>query len=60
MKIKTQDGISEAMPLSDIQVNNRMLKSISWIMFFFFIYLIWLTYYVISRNVVNNIVARCL
>lgn len=56
MKIKTKDGIAEPLPLSDIQINNRWLKVIGFTMFLFFIYLIWLTYYIISNNVVNNII----
>ena len=60
MKIRTKDGIGEALPLTDIQMNNRIINFLAWILLLFFIYLIWLTWYIIHYGVVNNIVARCL
>ena len=60
MRIKTKGGIAEPLELSDIQFNNRWLKVIAFSLFLFFCYVIWLTYYVISNNVVNNIVAKCI
>tara|TARA_R100001530_G_C4234841_1_gene133681 strand:- start:266 stop:448 length:183 start_codon:yes stop_codon:yes gene_type:complete len=59
MKLKTDDGIAEPMPLSDIQRNNRILTALGLILSGFFFYLFWLTYYVIKNNVLNNIVANC-
>ena len=59
MKLKTDDGIAEPMPLSDIQRNNRILTALGLILLGFFFYLFWLTYYVIKNNVLNNIVASC-
>ena len=59
MNLKTKNGLAEPMPLSDIQENNRWLKAVAVILLLFFAYLIWLTYYVIANNVLNNVVARC-
>ncbi len=60
MNIKTKNGIAEPLPLSDIQRNNKILVVLTTIIAGFLIYIIWLTWYIISRNVLNNIVARCL
>ncbi|MEK6882253.1 MAG: hypothetical protein AABY22_21725 [Nanoarchaeota archaeon] len=60
MKIITKDGVAEPLFLSDIQINNRWLKALAVTMFLFFVYVIWLTYYIIQNNVLNNIVARCI
>jgi len=59
VKLKTDDGIAESMPLSDIQRNNSILTALGLILSVFFFYLFWLTYYVIKNNVLNNIVASC-
>ena len=64
MKIKTNDGIAEAMPLSDIQKNNKLLKLLIFVIGILgslsLIYIFWLTNYIISNNVLNNIVANCI
>jgi len=63
VKLQTEGGIAEPLPLSDIQENNRLLRrlvnAIIAISAIGFIYLFWLTYYLIKNNVVNNIVRAC-
>ena len=72
MKYKNPDGtLGEPHTFTDLAENNRLMeeliKSIDRFGFFivfigilFFGLIIWLIYYVIAHNVVNNIVARCL
>lgn len=67
MKIHTNQGIAEPMPASDLQINNKLLKIlvvcvalVGVVITFMLVYIIWLTDYIISNNVVNNIVANCL
>ena len=60
LRIKTKDGVAEPLSLSDIQINNRWLKLLAVTMLLFFVYVIWLTIYVIRNNILNNIVANCL
>lgn len=60
MEIKTKDGVSKPMPLSDIQLNNRILLAIlvlGWAWFLLTVIMIW---YLKHNNVVNNFVAACL
>lgn len=70
MEIKTPEGIGQGAPLTDIQEYNRRLEentkaivrqtmAYSLVGLLFFAAVVWLIYYVISRNVVNNIVAHC-
>ena len=59
MTIKTNDGIAEGMPLSDIQINNKMLKGFLILGIIIFAYVLFMTWYIIHFGVVNNIVARC-
>ena len=57
---KSSEGVAEPQALSDVQQYNKALKFIGYVMFCFFLYLVWLTYYVISHNVLNNIIGRCI
>ena len=63
MKIRTNEGIGEPMPLSDLQENNlifrKMIKYGVILGYLVLIYVILMTYYIIHYNVINNIVARC-
>lgn len=70
MQIKTEQGIAESLPLSDIQEYNNVLKNnteelkrrnrIEFIEMIIktiiLIVILWLIYYVISNNVFNNII----
>ena len=59
----TKDGKAEPQELSDLQQNNRLMAR--WIMVvgiggaLGLSYLLWITYYIIKHNVLNNIVSRC-
>ena len=59
LKIKTNDGIGESMPLTDIQKNNRWLKllSISFAIFIFFIiiFILWLKFSGIGHNIIYEL-----
>jgi predicted nucleic acid-binding Zn ribbon protein len=67
MQIKTEEGIAEPLPLSDIQTNNKLLESLLleqkhknlismlWILIFILLML-----YLKLNNVVNNIVSNCI
>lgn len=63
MKIETKDGIGEGLPLTDIQMNNKLLKRLLLIILILgslsLLYIFWLTYYIIKNNVLNNVVAMC-
>ena len=59
MKIKTNEGIAEGMPLSDIQRNNKLLRGFLILGILIFAYVLFMTWYIIYFGVVNNIVARC-
>ena len=54
MKIKTNDGIAEGMPLSDIQRNNKLLKGFLILGIIIFAYVLFMTWYIIHNNVLNN------
>jgi hypothetical protein len=64
MKLLTKQGIAQGVPLSDIQEYNLRLKWITLTLgsigSAFFLYLIWVTWYIIHNHVLNNIVQRCL
>ena len=64
MKIKTNDGIGEGMPLTDLQTYNIRLKentrAIYLLGFIIFGIFIFLFAYVHKFNVLGNIIARCL
>ncbi len=57
MKIKTRAGTAEGMPLSDVQQYNKILNKLVVLGWLAFIYLVFMTGYVIYNNVLNNIVA---
>jgi len=70
MDILTEKGIAKPMPLSDIQeYNERLAYQGKWLKAAvivigslgtsFLLLILWLIYYVIHNNVLNNIVARC-
>lgn len=66
MEIKTPEGIGEGRPLTDIQEYNRQLKINNYVLglimgalWFGGFILLWLIWYIIDKNVLNNIVARC-
>ena len=70
MQIKTPEGIADPAPLSDIQEYNKRLKYHSAVLRFgitvggvigcmFLIIIVWLIWYIMANNVLNNIVARC-
>lgn len=40
--------------------NTLWLKLLVLVIFCLLLYILWLTYYVISNNVINNVVARCI
>jgi len=64
MQIKTEKGIAESMPLSDLQENNILIRK------YFKYFVIWLyillaliimfLIYIKKNNILNNIVANCL
>ena len=53
MKINTQDGIAEGLPLSDIQQNTRWLKRIFYLGIIGFIILAFLIWYAKYHNLVS-------
>ena len=59
-KILTKKGLGEPMPLTDLQVYNRRTNVLLGIATFWTIVGLWIIYYVIKHNVLNNIVARCI
>lgn len=63
MKIKTIGGIAEPMPLTDLQENNlifrKMIKYAVVLGYLLFFYVVFMTFYIIHNNVLNNIVLRC-
>ena len=66
MKIQTEEGIAESLPLSDIQQNTFWVKVLVYVVailtllgWSFFIYLLWVTMYIIENDVINNVVAKC-
>lgn len=59
MEIKTEDGISKPLPMSDIQRNNKLVGRLILLGWIGFAYLIVMTLYIIYNNVVGNIISRC-
>ena len=70
MEIRTEAGIANPMPLSDLQqYNMRLAYQSKWLKFgvivvailgFAFLLLaLWLIWYSITNDVINNIVAHC-
>lgn len=59
MEIKTEGGIAKPMPLSDIQQNNRLLNMLLGVFVIWTTIFLWLIWYVIKNNVVNNYIAHC-
>jgi len=59
MEIKTSKGIAKAMPLSDIQENNRWLKvlAVSFALFvaFLIVFVLWLKFSGIGHNIIYEL-----
>ena len=59
MKIQTNKGIAEGLPLSDIQENNKWLKviAVSFAIFVFFLiaFVLWLKFSGIGHNIIYEI-----
>ena len=59
MEIKTEKGIAKAMPLSDIQENNKWLKvlAVSFVVFAFFLiaFVLWLKFSGIGHNIIYEL-----
>ena len=70
MKLKTEDGTAEPMPLSDIQINNeRISRQTIWLkrlVYILFLAIIlatltfwWIIWKVLSSGTVNHYIAAC-
>ena len=59
MKLKTKDGLGIGFPQTDLQRNNQILLALVIIMFIWTLIGLWLIYYIMENNVINNIVAAC-
>ncbi len=59
MKIITPAGIAEPMPLSDLQMNNRILLTLTMAVWMIIVIAIWVIWKVISTGAVNNYIASC-
>ena len=66
MQISTPEGIGEGTPLTDIQEYNRQLKINNAVLGLIMgaiwsgvLVLLWLIWYIMDKNVLNNIVASC-
>lgn len=59
MKLKTDEGIGQPMPLTDIQENNRLLRQIAtilWLAFFFMFFVtVFVLWKVIHYDILGNI-----
>ena len=56
----TKKGVGEPMPLTDLQVYNRRTNISLGLAIFWSLVGLWIIYYVMKHNVLNNIVAKCI
>lgn len=60
LRIKTPEGLGEGMPLTDIQQNTKAIRMLAGAILSWFLLAVWLIWYIINNNVINNIVANCI
>lgn len=59
MEIKTAGGIARGMPLSDLQMNNRILLALTVAFYVALVTVIWVIWKVLNSGAVNNYIKTC-
>ena len=59
MQLKTESGIAEPMPQSDIQRNNQILLALTMAVYILICIFIWGIWKVLSTGAINNYISAC-